>query len=1085
VRDSDPAKRRGGLTRLGVAIATEGKTMVSRPCAQSCWLLVPSFLVVMQESWAWDFWSKELQALVLSALSDERESVRLAAVHVVRKVIRGVSSDTVSTSELASLLKALLEQLLERVGVHPFAEESEEVRLGLVEALGEAFVAFSSKEGMEEVAAECLEGAGRVLARMTADPNPSAKLAACETLDGLCRLCPGYVHRVLMSLVKPLLVHMQHQRAEVRTRALESLVLILPLGGDSLEDCMTGHVLPVLEKLLDDRVGSFREALARSVASLLESLPLTPHPGDTAELIVAKLIMILYSEAADEGEGVCAAAGEALERAASSDRWSALPREFESLNDDLVFPPPWDSDPPSVAVQAFARQFLDRCIPRVLESMGDWTAPRRVVGAAALRSVVCLAQGGVSAHLDAIVTALLSASRDEDTRVRTLAADTGAILGGVAPPDALVGCLLPQVGGKAVGGASIDSGYRSSALAVLNDAISGMDEGQARPLVPTIARALADPTLLELEPKDLATRLLFCVNSVMEVGGDACTGVRADLGHTLLGLHRLGLSAAVKTGATETTKLLASMCGLTEWTSVFQEAVSSVMAEAEASGGKWEGSSPSRWKLETIGYVCPSLLAPHVPSLLRVLGGALDPARSPEVRVSAFATLRAVIDAASLPGEEVEDETSAAVFESASTVSTHVQPDKPAKKASATTTKKKTKKSGKGSKGSNLASFVSDLDALVMGTNPAAAAAVSIAAAHGSSSDIAAAAGDAELAALLEGTTAPVAVAPKTKKGGAGKKRHLDGAVAGAIRGANARAAATAALKALKEQEASVLGEEFVAPIVLEGKDDVSAKEAARAALRALRRGAAASSSASAAVAERGSLTDLQGDWPAPHNYSPELHRALAALAVPLLLEIVEPNMQWRVGRVASTVRKVATSAALGVWRGGFLVADDDAMRCFRAMLPSTKSCMSDDVASTRSMACALMSSMLKRLAGSLDGELARALQEDLVKRLDDADDAVRLRACSLLSSFSRCAPAADLRGSPCQWSVDALLIHADDPNPSMATAAASAIEPWVSVDPEYVLRACRECRTKHRSPEVCDRLASMAAALCPSDSSS
>ena len=196
-----------------------------------------------------------------------------------------------------------------------------------------------------------------------------------------------------------------------------------------------------------------------------------------------------------------------------------------------------------------------------------------------------------------------------------------------------------------------------------------------------------------------------------------------------------------------------------------------------------------------------------------------------------------------------------------------------------------------------------------------------------------------------------------------------------------------------------------------------------------------------------------------------------------LLVEVLEPSMQWRVGRVAATVRKAATAAALGVWAGGLLPTDEEARAALDRTLASLKACMSDDDAGTRALACGVLAAALKRLAGALDGEVARSLQADLVKRLDDADDGVRLRACALIAAFSRCAPPAELKGAPCQWSVDALLVHADDPDPTIAAAAAAAAEQWVAVDPSYVLRAARDNRAKHRAPDMCDRLAALARA--------
>ena len=191
-----------------------------------------------------------------------------------------------------------------------------------------------------------------------------------------------------------------------------------------------------------------------------------------------------------------------------------------------------------------------------------------------------------------------------------------------------------------------------------------------------------------------------------------------------------------------------------------------------------------------------------------------------------------------------------------------------------------------------------------------------------------------------------------------------------------------------------------------------------------------------------------------------------------LLTRAVLPNLVWRAGRVASTIRKVALASLLGMLKADLF--DPATLRALWAQWnPPCKTALSDDDGLSRYIACLFFQRVFHALQPlqCIDGEQVRDLYPELVKRLDDSEDRVRLAVLATLRAFFRAVPPAESRGAPVEYTTDCLLVHADDTDPRIQAAAEAALRVCATVDPEYVAKHAARARTRHRSPELCDRL--------------
>ena len=91
-----------------------------------------------------------------------------------------------------------------------------------------------------------------------------------------------------------------------------------------------------------------------------------------------------------------------------------------------------------------------------------------------------------------------------------------------------------------------------------------------------------------------------------------------------------------------------------------------------------------------------------------------------------------------------------------------------------------------------------------------------------------------------------------------------------------------------------------------------------------------------------------------------------------MLQRLLVPNLVWRVGRVASSVRKIGMRCASILLRQR-LVAQDSLVAIWHGeqsqLVPILKSCLDDDEPLTRQLTCLALMSIFEIIPGKLDME--------------------------------------------------------------------------------------------------------------------
>jgi len=210
----------------------------------------------------------------------------------------------------------------------------------------------------------------------------------------------------------------------------------------------------------------------------------------------------------------------------------------------------------------------------------------------------------------------------------------------------------------------------------------------------------------------------------------------------------------------------------------------------------------------------------------------------------------------------------------------------------------------------------------------------------------------------------------------------------------------------------------------------------------------------------------------------------LADWAELILQAMLVPNLVWRSGKAAEHVRHAAMVSITKLVPLHALTAPQLAAQLEEA-LPVLTSSLDDDNVETRRLGCLAVDALLTKLGlGGLDNERMRKLYPELLKRLDDASDVVRLQACAPLVTYFQVAHYSavwdethNLDKSNYQYVLRGLLVHLDDPSPEIQQALFAVLEVALECDPPLFATEVSAVRERHRSPKLCDQLIAMARA--------
>jgi dynein assembly factor 5 len=199
--------------------------------------------------------------------------------------------------------------------------------------------------------------------------------------------------------------------------------------------------------------------------------------------------------------------------------------------------------------------------------------------------------------------------------------------------------------------------------------------------------------------------------------------------------------------------------------------------------------------------------------------------------------------------------------------------------------------------------------------------------------------------------------------------------------------------------------------------------------------------------------------------------------AGPLLDMVLVPNCVWKAGQSNNAIRK-GSLVCLHALLQRHLAPANVLGSCFGDLLPIIKSCLDDSWSpDNRMIACLVLTCLLREMQADITSEQLREVYPELLKRLDDSNDKIRIAVCEALQTFFKCLPPQWSR-SLYEYILKTLFVHLDDPNPEIQRCVESVLESALHQDYDVFVQEARLSATKSAHPRACQELLRLAESL-------
>merc|ERR1719378_733804 len=142
------------------------------------------------------------------------------------------------------------------------------------------------------------------------------------------------------------------------------------------------------------------------------------------------------------------------------------------------------------------------------------------------------------------------------------------------------------------------------------------------------------------------------------------------------------------------------------------------------------------------------------------------------------------------------------------------------------------------------------------------------------------------------------------------------------------------------------------------------------------------------------------------------------------------------------------------------------------------KSCLDDSFSpDNRLIACLVLSNTLAELSEVISSDQLREIYPELLKRLDDSNDKIRVAICEALCVFFKCLPPKWSR-SLFEYILRTLFVHLDDPAPDIRQGIYAALEEAVHQDYNTFINEAKAATAKSSHPRLCEDLTRLAETL-------
>ncbi|XP_050962477.1 dynein axonemal assembly factor 5 [Labeo rohita] len=192
-----------------------------------------------------------------------------------------------------------------------------------------------------------------------------------------------------------------------------------------------------------------------------------------------------------------------------------------------------------------------------------------------------------------------------------------------------------------------------------------------------------------------------------------------------------------------------------------------------------------------------------------------------------------------------------------------------------------------------------------------------------------------------------------------------------------------------------------------------------------------------------------------------------------VLQDLLLPNLVWRSGRSAAAVRTAALSCLLAVLHGAAFPVEK-VLLVEETLSTQLISALEEDSKLARLLACRSLHSLLRLTTQRLSTDSLNKIYPELLKRVDDSSEDVRVEALKSLSTwFSSLGKNYDTQSCRphLEFLFQQLLLYMDDPDTKIQDSVLEVLKVASAVDRGLLQQQTEAVREKQRSHEYCDKL--------------
>ncbi|CAL1545836.1 unnamed protein product [Lymnaea stagnalis] len=195
--------------------------------------------------------------------------------------------------------------------------------------------------------------------------------------------------------------------------------------------------------------------------------------------------------------------------------------------------------------------------------------------------------------------------------------------------------------------------------------------------------------------------------------------------------------------------------------------------------------------------------------------------------------------------------------------------------------------------------------------------------------------------------------------------------------------------------------------------------------------------------------------------------------ATTVVRDMILPNCVWKAGRTAGAIRTTAISCMWALLQSGVLTKEklDPVVE---SVLTQLITLIEDDNKTTRLISCRVMTRVFDLMGTDLGQDRLHNIYPELLKRLDDSSDEIRLTMTKTLLAYFDCFQGGydvGLYRAHLEAIYKGLLVHLDDPESTIQEAVLEVLKKSSELSPHMLVREVEQVKHKHRTTKYCDDL--------------